>query len=100
MLIDHSPKLSQKHQPSRVRGQGMTEYIIVVALISIAAIATTNYFGRTIRNQVAGMAAGLAGNQRQATAAQERATTAGSAAATAAEQARGLSNFSNDVVVH
>lgn len=100
MLIDHAPLPRPQHHPARLRGQGMTEYIIVVALIAIAAIATTNYFGRTIRNQVAGMAAGLAGNQRQATTAQERATTASSSATTAAEQARGLSNFSNDVAVH
>ena len=28
------------------RGQGMTEYIILVALIAVAAIAAVKYFGR------------------------------------------------------
>ena len=42
-------------------GQGMTEYIIIVALIAIAAIAAYSFFGKTMRNQVGGMAAELSG---------------------------------------
>ena len=42
-------------------GQGMTEYIIIVALIAIAAIAVYTVFGDVIRQQVGGMAAELAG---------------------------------------
>lgn len=34
-------------------GQGMTEYIIIVAMIAIAAIAVYQYFGQTVRNQTA-----------------------------------------------
>jgi pilus assembly protein Flp/PilA len=33
----------------RQRGQGMTEYIIITALIAIAAIAAVTYFGSTVR---------------------------------------------------
>lgn len=43
------------------RGQGMTEYIIIVALIAVAAIGVYSYFGKTVRNQTAGMANELAG---------------------------------------
>ena len=43
------------------RGQGMTEYIIIVALISIAAIAAYQYFGQVVRSQTAAMAKELAG---------------------------------------
>ncbi len=32
------------------RGQGMTEYIIIVALIAIAAVAVVTAFGNNIRN--------------------------------------------------
>lgn len=32
------------------RGQGMTEYIIIVALIAIAAIGVISLFGNNIRN--------------------------------------------------
>ena len=42
-------------------GQGMTEYIIIVALIAIAAIAVYSLFGKTVKNQVAGMAKELSG---------------------------------------
>lgn len=42
-------------------GQGMTEYIIIVALIAIAAIAVYNLFGDTVRGQVGDMASELGG---------------------------------------
>lgn len=45
----------------RQRGQGMTEYIIIVALIAIASITVVSYFGGTVRNQVSGMAKELSG---------------------------------------
>lgn len=45
----------------RVRGQGMTEYIIIVALIAIAAIAVVSLFGGTVRSQVAGMSQEMSG---------------------------------------
>jgi type IV pilus assembly protein PilA len=45
----------------RQRGQGMTEYIIIVALIAIAAIAVYQFFGQTVRNQTAAIAQELAG---------------------------------------
>lgn len=47
----------------RVRqlGQGMTEYIIITALIAIAAIGAVMYFGQTARSQIGGMAEELSG---------------------------------------
>ncbi len=52
-------------QPRRIgrrqAGQGMTEYIIIVALIAIAAITVVSFFGSTVRNQVSGMANELSG---------------------------------------
>jgi len=44
-------------------GQGMTEYIIIVALIAIAAIAAYSYFGKAVRSDVAGMTEQLAGEK-------------------------------------
>jgi Flp pilus assembly pilin Flp len=38
------------------RGQGMTEYIIIVALIAVAAIAVYQFFGQTIRSQMSAIA--------------------------------------------
>ena len=48
------------------RGQGMTEYIIITALIAIAAIAAVTYFGGTVRAQVGGMAQELSGTKATA----------------------------------
>ncbi len=48
-------------QHSRQRGQGMTEYIIIVALIAIAAIGVYTAFGKTLRGQMAVTAQSLAG---------------------------------------
>ncbi len=45
------------------RGQGMTEYIIIVALIAIAAIGVVSLFGDNIRALFATSANALAGNE-------------------------------------
>lgn len=42
-------------------GQGMTEYIVIVALIAVAAIAVYQYFGQVVRSQTAGIANEVAG---------------------------------------
>ncbi|HSI48221.1 MAG TPA: pilus assembly protein [Ideonella sp.] len=85
---------------ARSRGQGMTEYIIIVALIAVAAIGVYNYFGRTVRNQTGAMAAGLAGQQTEADAATKQATSAGKAAKNDAATQRGLSKFADNVGEH
>jgi hypothetical protein len=68
---------------SKQRGQGMSEYIIVVALVAVGAIGVFTAFGGTIRDQVAGMAVELSGGNSadNITAAQKRALAAGAAAA-------------------
>ena len=66
-------------------GQGMTEYIIIVALIAIAAIAVYSFFGDTVRTQVGNMAKELGG----AKGADKVTTTAPS------NGKKGLDDFSN-----
>jgi len=61
-------------------GQGMTEYIIIVALIAIAAIGVYTIFGDVVRNQVGGMAQELAGQDGGKTAAGADAAAKGTAA--------------------
>jgi len=54
----------RKIQASNARaqtGQGMTEYIIIVALVSVAAISVYQYFGQVLRAQTAAIAKELAG---------------------------------------
>ncbi len=45
-------------------GQGMTEYIIIVALIAIAAIGVVTIFGDNIRDLFAGATNALAGEKK------------------------------------
>lgn len=52
-------------QKLRQLGQGMTEYIIIVALIAIAGIAIFTLFGDVIREQMGVMTEELAGDTDQ-----------------------------------
>ncbi|MBI5549760.1 MAG: hypothetical protein HY901_38220 [Deltaproteobacteria bacterium] len=47
-------------------GQGMTEYIIIVALIAIAAIAVITFFGQNLRALFAASANALGGEEQDA----------------------------------
>lgn len=78
---------------NKLSGQGMTEYIIIVALIAVAAIAVYQLFGKTIRNQTAGIAQEVAG-QDGSTAIAE-AGKAASTASTTAGQDTTLSTYGN-----
>lgn len=71
--------ISHTNQKRRQLGQGMTEYIIIVALVAIAAIAVYQLFGQVIRSQTAAMAKELAGEDgsEQSRAAQTAAESAG-----------------------
>lgn len=46
---------------NRQRGQGMTEYIVVVALVALASVAAYQNFGDVLRTQTSAMAHTLAG---------------------------------------
>jgi Flp pilus assembly pilin Flp len=50
----------------RKSGQGMTEYIIIIAIIAIGAILIVGLFGRQIKEVFTGMGSSLAGNDNQA----------------------------------
>ena len=47
-------------------GQGMTEYIIIVALIAIAAIGVYTLFGDTVTDQMGAMTTELSGGSAAA----------------------------------
>ncbi|OWT54457.1 hypothetical protein [Candidimonas nitroreducens] len=78
---------------TRQSGQGMTEYIIVVALVAVAAIAVYQLFGQVIRSQTAAMAKELAGEDGS-----ELSRMAQSAAESAAAQAaaKSLKSFTGN----
>ena len=76
------------------RGQGMMEYIIIVALIAIAAIGVYSMFGKTVRNQSAGLAKELAGKD-SATQIGNAGTSAESAN-TRGNTTKGLSEYNKE----
>lgn len=77
-------KLAKKNLQKARRGQGMTEYIIIVALIAIAAIGVITLFGDNLRQLFASSAEALAGNDNVANNGQT---------ATDSTVKRNLSNF-------
>ena len=79
----------------RQGGQGMTEYIIIVAMIAVAAIAVYQYFGQTVRNQTAAIAQELSG--KDGTAAKNAAQTSADQAKTVGNQKHTLDTYVNQV---
>lgn len=92
MLIKDKKNLKST-SPKNHKGQGMTEYMIIVALIAVAAIGVFRLFGDTLRTQMGGLAMELSG-QSGAGATATATGLAGQAAAAGAAQ-KNLSNFSN-----
>ncbi|HWU71182.1 MAG TPA: pilus assembly protein [Pseudoxanthomonas sp.] len=75
------------------RGQGMTEYIIIVALIAIAAIGVFTFFGGTVRGQAAGIAKELSG--QSATQSINRAKNQANSAQSEADKTKGMDAYKN-----
>lgn len=77
---------------NKQRGQGMMEYIIIVAMIAVAAIGTYSLFGKTIRNQTAGMAEEIAGKKADV----GKATASAGVARTRADTTKGMSEYNKE----
>jgi len=86
--------INQLIRTFRQRGQGMTEYIIIVALIAVAAIGVYSYFGKTVRNQTAGMAQELSG--KDASTSISNAGSSADSAQTTANKDKGLNKYNED----
>lgn len=84
----------QLRRKSGQRGQGMTEYVIVVALVGIAAIAVYQLFGSTVRSQTAGIAQELAG--KNASSAISNAGSAADKAVTEGSTNRNLASYNDN----
>ena len=83
--------MSYFNTKKRQLGQGMTEYIIIVALVSVAAIGVYSAFGEAIRGQMANLTGEISGKGGAAGLA--TATTAADTAESAASTKKNLSNF-------
>lgn len=87
-------KIRTQFDKPRQYGQAMMEYIIIVALIAIAAIGVYSMFGKTVRNQSAGLAKELSGNSSS-----EQISAAGKSsdeAATRGDTTKGLAEYDKD----
>lgn len=87
-------KLSVQQKQCNQRGQGMTEYIVIVALIAVAAIAVYQFFGQTIRSQTAGIAQEVSG--QSATTSITNSQTAANDAQDEGTTRKGLNAYQND----
>ena len=59
----------------RIKGQGMTEYIIIVGLIALSAIIIVALFGKQIKAQFSGMTTALSGKTADVTSHEDAAKT-------------------------
>ncbi len=84
-------KRQQNQLKKNIRGQGMVEYIIIVALIAVAAIAAFSFFGKTVRNQVSALATEVGGTESKEQIDAAKASAAD--AAKVANQDYNLGNF-------
>jgi len=93
--MPHLSNFARSRRLANQRGQGMTEYIIIVALIAVAAIGVYNFFGKTVRNQTGAIAAGLGGDEASAKTANAAGKKAGHDSASEANNKKGLSSFTD-----
>ena len=78
------------------RGQGMMEYIIIAALIAVAAIGIYSAWGRTTRLQSAGIAQELAGKTADMPNVQDAANAAAGRANDPQKAGMASYNYAND----
>jgi Flp pilus assembly pilin Flp len=57
--------MKTRERIARRSGQGLTEYIIIVALVAIAAIGLVNIFGNQLRHQFSTIVAAMSGSSVQ-----------------------------------
>lgn len=86
--------LKSKTFSVRQCGQGMMEYVIIVAMIAVAAIGVYSVFGQTIRNQTSGLANEVAG--KPAASQIQAAGTTAQTAATRANTKKGMAEYDKD----
>ena len=75
----------------RQRGQGMSEYIIITALVAVAGIGLFAAFGDTLQSQMASMSQEMSGQSGSQDI--QSAQTSANTARTRAAQADSLANY-------
>ena len=54
-------KRNAGHKKSNQKGQGLTEYAVLLSLVAVAAIATTALFGSAIKAKIASIGGAISG---------------------------------------
>lgn len=87
--------LASRHGTRRKSlGQGMTEYIVIVALVGVAAIGVYSFLGQSIRGATSGIALELAGEEASKGIAEAK--KAADKAVNTAKRKATLKNYSDD----
>ncbi len=76
------------------RGQGLTEYAVVLSLVAVAAIAATAFFGGAVKARIAALAGAVAGDSQQSVNAANK--TAVKAARNAGEASKKVGGMTID----
>jgi len=96
-LINNSFEISNtmKQQQKSQQGQGMTEYIIILSLVAVAAITVFSAFGGANRAQVAAVANEIAGNHQGAKDSIQLAQNYAKYASDSASYSRNMGNYNS-----
>lgn len=78
------------------KGQGMMEYVIIVALIAVAAIGIYAAFGQTLRVQTAGLAQEVSGQEAAIKTAVDAANASAGRANDPKKKGMGGYSYAND----
>jgi len=88
-----SKQRSKRKPLHRQAGQGMAEYIIIVALVAVAGLATWELVGSSIGQSAAGVASAIAGTDASVIRSQAQGTATD--AATEAGETENLANYAD-----
>jgi Flp pilus assembly pilin Flp len=62
--LSHRPGLLERNHSSRhISGQGLTEYLIIVAIIAIACVGAASFFGDSVKANFLSLGSDLTGGE-------------------------------------
>ena len=64
MRKPHTPNVEDPHTKKSQSGQGMIEYLVIVALMAVASIAIIRVLGQTVNAKIASITYALQGKKK------------------------------------
>lgn len=80
------------------KGQGLTEYAVLLCLIGVSSIAVVSYFGASIKSKLTSIAYAISGNKAESDNSKKHADTAAKAAQTNADLVSGMEINESEVI--